>query len=79
MIIVGYSDETFHVNYQDIMKNEKEIIGMRGSMRQEMAETIRMVENKHVILYVYKKYHLSEINKAITNLKNGKSYGRRSL
>lgn len=76
VIIVGYSDETFYVNYQDIMKNEKEIIGMRGSTPQEMIETIKMVENNHVIPYVYRKYKLSEINEAITNLKNGKSYGR---
>lgn len=76
VIVVGYTDETFRVNYQDVMKYEKEIIGIRGSTPQEMIEVIRMVESGKIIPYVYKTYSLSEINEAIKDLKEGRSPGR---
>lgn len=76
VIIVGYADETFTVNYQDIMKNEKEIIGMRGSTQQEMVESIKLIENGQIIPYIHKTYKLSEINEAIKQIKEGKSLGR---
>lgn len=76
VIIVGYADKSFTVDYQDIMKNEKEIIGMRGSTRQDLIEAVRLVEQGKIKPYVYKTYRLAEINEALTQLKTGKSLGR---
>jgi 2-desacetyl-2-hydroxyethyl bacteriochlorophyllide A dehydrogenase len=76
VIIVGYIDKSFCVEYQDIMRNEKEIIGMRGSTSQDLIEVIRLVEQGKIKPYIYKTYRLTEINEALTNLKEGKSLGR---
>lgn len=76
VIIVGYTDKSFKVDYQDIMKNEKEIIGMRGSTSQELIEVIQLVEQGKIKPYIYRTYRLAEINKALKNLKEGKSLGR---
>jgi len=76
VIIVGYTDKSFCVDYQDIMKNEKEIIGMRGSTSQDLIEVIRLVEQGKIKPYIYRTYRLVEINKALENLKEGKSLGR---
>lgn len=76
VIIVGYIDKNFSVEYQDIMKLEKEIIGMRGSTGQDLVESIRFVEQGRIKPYIFKKYRLEEINKALNDLKEGKSLGR---
>ncbi len=76
VLIVGYTDVVFQANYQDMMKNEKEIIGVRGSTAQEMVEVIRLIENRSIVPYVYKTYSLMEINTAIRHLKEGRSLGR---
>ena len=78
-VIVGYVDPTFTANYQDTMKKEKQILGMRGSTRQDLIESIHFVETGIIKPYIYKKYKLTEINEAIADLKNGKSLGRTVL
>jgi 2-desacetyl-2-hydroxyethyl bacteriochlorophyllide A dehydrogenase len=79
VIIVGYNDVYFKANYQDMMKNEKEIIGIRGSTAKEMVEVIKLVEEKKIRPFVYRTYPLGEINKALQDLKEGKTLGRSVL
>lgn len=79
VIIVGYEAPEFRANYQDIMKHEKEIIGIRGSTRQEMAAVIQLVEAGVIKPFVYQTFPLEEINEAIDQLKTGKSLGRTVL
>jgi len=76
VIIVGYTDETFTVEYQDIMKLEKEIIGVRGSTGQDLIETIRLVEEKTITPYIYRTYPFAQVNEALQDLKEGRSLGR---
>lgn len=76
VIIVGYDTTEFKANYQDIMKHEKEIIGIRGSTPAEMVDVIRLVEKGIIRPYVFKTYQLHEINIAIEQLKEGNSLGR---
>ena len=75
-IIVGYSTPTFTVEYQDIMKLEKEIIGMRGSTGQDLVESIRFVEEGAITPFIYKTYPFTEVNEALQDLAEGKSMGR---
>ena len=75
-IIVGYTDAAFTVEYQDIMKLEKEIIGMRGSTGQDLIEAIRFVEEKKITPYIYKTYPFDQVAEALEDLAKGRSLGR---
>lgn len=76
IIVVGYADSEFVANYQDVVIKEKEIIGIRGSSRQNLVDAIRMVEKGIVTPYIYKTYQLEQINEALDDLRNGNSLGR---
>lgn len=76
IVISGYNDPTFEVNYQDVMKFEKEILGMRGMTRQDFAEVIRLVETKKLTPYVYKTIPFEQINEGLEMLRNGAAKGR---
>ncbi len=76
MLVVGYTEERFSVNYQDIMKNEKEIIGVRGSTAEEMIEVINLVEKKKITPFIHQVYPFMDINKALQDLREGKNLGR---
>lgn len=76
VIVVGYNDPEFEANYQEIVIKEKEIIGIRGSSREDLVEAIQLVEKDVVKPYIYKTYKLEQINEALENLRNGVSLGR---
>lgn len=76
VVVVGYSDENFVCNFQDLVIKEKEVIGIRGSTRQDLAEAICLVEKGIVVPYIYKTYPLREINEALSSLRNGGALGR---
>lgn len=76
VVVVGYADDSFTCNFQDLVICEKEIIGIRGSTRQDLVETICLVEKGIVVPYIYKTYPLSEINEALNSLRNGGALGR---
>ncbi|NMA66841.1 MAG: alcohol dehydrogenase catalytic domain-containing protein [Clostridiaceae bacterium] len=79
VIMVGYSEDTFQAEFQGTAMKEKEIIGIRGSNRRDLVETIRLVEKGIIDPYIYKTYALDDINLALEDLKNGKSLGRTVL
>ncbi len=79
VIVVGYIDPTFVVNYQNVMLNEKEIIGMRGSTRQDLIEAVSLVEKRKIIPFVYKQHSLLDINIAMEEMRKGLSFGRTVL
>ena len=76
IVVVGYNDPTFTANYQEIVIREKEIIGIRGSNRQDLVETIKLVEKGIVKPYVYKTYDWADINIALQQMREGKTQGR---
>lgn len=76
VLVCGYISEEFHVNYQEIMKFEKEILGMRGMTRRDMAEVIQLVNEKKIIPYVYKTVPFEQINEALELLRQGLAKGR---
>ncbi|GHV44192.1 succinate-semialdehyde dehydrogenase [Synergistales bacterium] len=76
IIVVGYSDPNFDVDYQDLVLYEKEIIGIRGSTPKDLRETIDLVENGVLKPFIYKTYGLSAINEALQRLRDNASLGR---
>ncbi len=76
VLVCGYISEEFRVNYQEVMKFEKEILGMRGMTRQDMAEVIELVNSKKIVPYVYKTVPFEEINGALGLLRGGGTKGR---
>ncbi len=76
VIVCGYIDESFDVNYQEIMKLEKEILGVRGMSRKDLFDVIKLVENKKIKPFVYKTISLDEINEGLAELESGKATGR---
>ena len=76
VLVCGYISEDFKVNYQEVMKFEKEILGMRGMTRQDMAEVVKLVNQRKIVPYVYKTVHFEQINEALGLLRDGKTKGR---
>lgn len=76
IIALAYAAENFFINSQETVIKEKEIIGVRGSTRENLREAIRLVEEGKVIPYVSRCYRLDEINQALDDLKKSKSIGR---
>jgi 2-desacetyl-2-hydroxyethyl bacteriochlorophyllide A dehydrogenase len=79
VVMVGYDEDIFHVQYQSTAMKEKEIIGIRGSNRRDLVETIRLVEDGIIDPYIFKTYALDEINQALADLRAGHSLGRTVL
>ncbi len=76
VVMVGYDEDTFQARYQTTAMKEKEIIGIRGSNRRDLVETIRLVEKGILDPFVYKTYSLDNINEAMEQLRSGNSLGR---
>lgn len=79
VVLVGYNEETYQVRFQTMVMKEKEIIGIRGSNRRDLIETIRLVEQGVIDPYVSNRYDLQDINEAMACLREGKSLGRTVL
>lgn len=76
VIVCGYQDPSFEADYQDIMKFEKEVLGLRGMTRLDMAEVIRLVESGKVTPFVYQTIPFTEINRGYEMLRSGEAKGR---
>lgn len=79
IIVVGYNDIEFTANYQQVIIKEKEVIGIRGSSRQNLVETIQLVEKGRVKPYIYQTFPLEKINEALEQLRDGGSLGRTAI
>lgn len=79
VIVVGYIDKEFRANYQDMMMNEKEIVGARASTPENLVEAISLVNQGVIDPYVFDVRPLDEINEAMERLRQGGSLGRTVL
>ena len=59
VLVCGYISEDFKVNYQEVMKFEKEILGMRGMTRQDMAEVVELVNQRKIVPTSTRQSHLN--------------------
>ena len=76
VIVVGYVNPDFRVDYQEVMKYEKEIIGMRGMRRSDFDEVADLVSRGILKPYVYKTIPFARINEGLRMLRSGEAKGR---
>jgi len=76
VLVVGYEDTQAPINVYDLMLNEKEVIGVRGSTIEDLRESVELVKKGAVIPYVTNEYAFENINQALDDLQNGLVIGR---
>ena len=76
VIVAGYNDPCFEVDYQDVMKYEKEILGIRGMTKLDLVEVIALVEKGKIVPFVFKTIPFEQINEGLEMLRTGEAKGR---
>lgn len=79
IVALAYGEDYFTVNCQELVIKEKEVLGLRGSTRQDLRECIELVEKGEIIPYVSSTYSLEQINEALDSLRNCRSLGRSAI
>jgi 2-desacetyl-2-hydroxyethyl bacteriochlorophyllide A dehydrogenase len=75
-LVVGYLDETFEVPSMRLFATEQEIIGCRGSTKQDLMDVVRLVQTGHLTPIIGAHYPLENIREAAARLKSGDLVGR---
>ena len=77
-LVVAYLDETFEVPSIPLFKTEQEIIGCRGSTKQDLIDVVRLVRTGQVTPVIGAPYPLEQIrrpppgsNRAISSAASG--------
>ncbi len=76
VVVVGYEVHQAPFNIYDLMLNEKEIVGARGSTMENLREAVKLVADGAVTPLVTNTYPLADINCAMHDLETGKVTGR---
>lgn len=76
VVVVGYTDVAFSVPFTGLFLREKEIIGSRAYTKQELIESVRIVEERKVKPFVSNRYRFEQINDLCSDLLSGKVLGR---
>ena len=75
-LVVAYLDETFEVPAMPLFKTEQQIIGCRGSTKQDLIDVVRMVRTGQVTPVLGASYALDQIQEAAARLESGDLVGR---
>ena len=75
--LVGYGGE-LSISSLEMVRSQKTIMGILGGTLSELRELITMV-NRGLVSLSTREYPLSEVNKALKNLNEGRNYGRSVL
>lgn len=76
VVALGYAADHFTVNCQELVIKEKEVLGLRGSTRQNLVESIALVEQGKLVPFVSDRFRLADFNDALDFLRSGKGLGR---
>jgi len=76
LLVVAYLDETFEVPSIPLFKTEQQIIGCRGSTRQDLIDVVRLVRTGQVTPVLGASYPLEQIGEAVARLESGDLVGR---
>ncbi len=76
VLVVAYLAEEFSLSSLDMMLNEKELIGCRGSTLADLREVVELTRSGKIEPVVGRRFHLSEIEKAARALRDGAMVGR---
>ena len=75
-LVVAYLDETFEVPSMPLFKTEQQIIGCRGSTKQDLIDVVRLVQARQLTPVVGASYALEQIAQAAARLESGDLVGR---
>jgi propanol-preferring alcohol dehydrogenase len=75
-LVVAYQDQSFEVPSLPLFKTELEIIGCRGSTKQNLIDVVRLVANGQVTPILGACHPLAEIAAAVHRLEAGEMVGR---
>lgn len=75
-LVVAYLDETFEIPSIPLFKAELEIIGCRGSTRQDLIDVVRLVKAGMLTPILGASYALEQIGEAAARLESGDLVGR---
>ena len=76
LLVIAYIDEEFIIPSIPLFAPEKEIIGCRGSTRQELIEVVDLVARGNIKPIIGAEYPLSQIDQAVACLNAGEMVGR---
>jgi propanol-preferring alcohol dehydrogenase len=76
LLVVAYLDESFEVPSIPLFKTEQQIIGCRGSTRQDLIDVVRLVRTGQVTPVLGASYSLEQIGDAVARLESGDLVGR---
>jgi len=75
-LVVAYLDESFEVPSIPLFKTEQQIIGCRGSTRQDLIDVVRLVREGKLTPVLGASYPLERIGEAAARLESGDLVGR---
>ena len=75
-LVIAYLDESFEVPSMPLFKTELEIIGCRGSTRQDLIDVVHLVRTGQVKPVLGASYPLERIGEAVARLESGDLVGR---
>jgi len=75
-LVVGYLDESFEGPSMRLFATEQEIIGCRGSTKQDLIDVVRLVGTKQITPIIGARYSLEHIEQAAARLESGELVGR---
>jgi 2-desacetyl-2-hydroxyethyl bacteriochlorophyllide A dehydrogenase len=76
LLVLAYLDEAFEVPSIPFFKAEREIIGCRGSSRQDLVEVVRLAGAGRLVPVIGARYPLEQIGAAAERLESGELVGR---
>lgn len=75
-LVVAYLDESFEIPSVPLFKTEQQIIGCRGSTKQDLIDVVRLVRLGQLTPVVGASYSLDRIREATARLESGDLVGR---
>jgi 2-desacetyl-2-hydroxyethyl bacteriochlorophyllide A dehydrogenase len=76
LLVVAYLDDTFEVPSIPLFKSELEVIGCRGSSRQDLEDVVRLTGSGKLKPVIGAHYPLEQIAAAVEHLERGDLVGR---
>lgn len=75
-LVVGYLDESFEIPSMRLFSTEQELIGCRGSTKQDLIDVVRLVDTGQITPIIGAHYPLEQIEQAAARLESGDLIGR---
>jgi propanol-preferring alcohol dehydrogenase len=76
LLVIAYQDEVFDVPSLPLFKTELEIIGCRGSTKQDLIDVVRLVHEQRLTPVIGAHYPLERAVEAAEHLERGNLIGR---